>query len=113
MTSKLHYTIFAFFFQAEHEPGNPYDFTYSVKEEGIDHDHKAQSDGDVVKGEYRTLLPDGRTQIVRYTADWKNGYNAEVIYEGEATYPEPKPTQKPYRSQSDNAGTGLSPPSAG
>lgn len=76
---------------AEHEPGNPYDFTYSVKEEGIDSSHNAKSDGDVVKGEYRTLLPDGRTQIVRYTADWKNGYNAEVIYEGEATYPEPKP----------------------
>lgn len=53
-------------------------FTLKVQEEDIDNTHQAQSDGDVVKGEYRTLLPDGRTQIVRYTADWKNGYNAEV-----------------------------------
>jgi hypothetical protein len=73
----------------------PFDFTYAVKEDdGNDFSHQAQSDGDVVKGEYRTLLPDGRTQIVRYTADWKNGYNAEVIYEGEAVYPEEKPTTR-------------------
>jgi hypothetical protein len=83
--------------ESVHEPGDPYDFTYSINENEngvIDHTHKAKSDGDVVKGEYRTLLPDGRTQIVRYTADWKNGYNAEVIYEGEAVYPEEKPTTR-------------------
>ena len=32
-------------------------------------------------------MPDGRLQIVKYTADWKNGYNAEVSYQGQPTYP--------------------------
>ena len=45
------------------------------------------SDGDVIRGEYRVQLPDGRLQIVKYTADWKNGYNAEVSYQGQPTYP--------------------------
>lgn len=75
----------------------PFDFTYAVKDDvGNDFSHNAESDGDVVKGEYRTLLPDGRLQIVKYTADWKNGYNAEITYEGEAQYPEPpKTTARP------------------
>ncbi|XP_041785873.1 pro-resilin-like [Anopheles merus] len=73
-----------------HEPGMPFDFQYKVNdiETQNDYSHKAVSDGDVTRGEYRVQLPDGRTQIVRYTADWKNGYNAEVSYEGEAKYPE-------------------------
>lgn len=67
----------------------PFDFNYAVNDAptGVDHSHKATSDGDVVRGEYRVALPDGRMQVVRYTADWKNGYNAEVTYEGTPTYP--------------------------
>lgn len=63
-----------------HEPGMPFDFTYSVNdiEHGNDYSHNAISDGDVTRGEYRIKLPDGRTQIVKYTADWKNGFNAQV-----------------------------------
>ncbi|XP_063630568.1 cuticle protein 19-like [Cydia splendana] len=71
-----------------HEPGMPFDFAYSVNEDGNDYSHNAVSDGDVTRGEYRVALPDGRTQIVKYTADWKNGFNAEVSYEGEARYPD-------------------------
>lgn len=68
----------------------PFDFNYAVNDIDTqnDYSHKAVSDGDVTRGEYRIQLPDGRTQIVRYTADWKNGYNAEVSYEGTAQYPE-------------------------
>ena len=50
--------------------------------------HKEARDGYVTSGEYRVALPDGRTQVVRYTAD-ENGYRADVSYEGEAQYPPP------------------------
>ncbi|XP_068247459.1 cuticle protein 7-like [Palaemon carinicauda] len=75
------------------EEGMPFDFEYAVKDayKGLDFDHNSNSDGKVVNGQYRVLLPDGRTQIVTYTADHYNGYQAEVTYEGEAQYPEPQP----------------------
>ncbi|XP_064119060.1 pro-resilin-like [Macrobrachium nipponense] len=70
--------------------GRPFDFSYEVKDayKGLDFGHSSDSDGKVVTGKYYVLLPDGRTQIVTYTADDDNGYQAEVRYEGEATYPE-------------------------
>ncbi|XP_068248820.1 cuticle protein 7-like [Palaemon carinicauda] len=73
------------------QEGMPFDFKYAVKDayKGLDFDYN--SDGKVVNGQYRVLLPDGRTQIVTYTTDHHNGYQAEVTYEGEAQYPEPQP----------------------
>ncbi|XP_061396046.1 pro-resilin-like, partial [Musca vetustissima] len=73
-----------------HMPGMPFEFEYAVNdvETANDYAHKANSDGDVVTGEYRVQLPDGRTQVVRYTADWKTGYHADVSYEGEPQYPQ-------------------------
>ncbi|XP_034106057.1 pro-resilin [Drosophila sulfurigaster albostrigata] len=73
-----------------HVPGMPFDFEYAVQdpETANDYAHKASSDGDVVTGEYRVQLPDGRTQVVRYMADWKTGYHADVSYEGEAQFPQ-------------------------
>ncbi|XP_025985927.1 pro-resilin [Solenopsis invicta] len=64
----------------------PYSFQYEVVDppSGNDYSHRQSSDGNVVQGEYRVLLPDSRTQIVRYMADDANGYNAEVQYEGQA-----------------------------
>lgn len=42
--------------------------------------HQQASDGSVTTGTYRVLLPDGRTQIVDFTADKQNGYVANVKY---------------------------------
>ena len=68
----------------------PYEFAWEVKDEPTKNDyaHEAKSDGKVVTGSYRVLLPDGRTQIVSYRAD-ENGYVADVKYEGEAQFPAP------------------------
>ncbi|XP_011497661.1 PREDICTED: pro-resilin-like [Ceratosolen solmsi marchali] len=76
-----------------HEPGMPFDFNYAVKEDtfGNDYSHNAISDGDVTTGVYRVQLPDGRTQIVRYTADWKHGFTAQVSYEGTPHFDPPRP----------------------
>merc|ERR1712055_1265580 len=93
--------------EPEKEEGMPFDFGYEVKDDykGVDFDHNSNSDGKVVTGEYRVLLPDGRTQIVTYTADHYNGYQAEVTYEGEAQYPEPNPYQRPEPSYAPPAPT--------
>ncbi|XP_063590350.1 cuticle protein 19-like isoform X1 [Penaeus indicus] len=76
------------------EPGMPFDFAYSVKDDytGNAFGHAAQSDGIITSGSYRVLLPDGRTQVVTFSADPHNGYQAEVTYEGEAIYSIPKPS---------------------
>ncbi|XP_076065107.1 uncharacterized protein LOC143039134 [Oratosquilla oratoria] len=79
------------------EPGMPYDFAYAVKDEysGNDFAHDEKSDGDVTSGSYRVALPDGRTQIVTFTADHHKGFVADVTYEGEASYPPPAPYHPP------------------
>ena len=60
--------------------GMPYDFSYAVQDEysGNDFGHSENSDGNVVTGEYFVQLPDGRRQIVTYTADHDSGYVADV-----------------------------------
>lgn len=35
-----------------------------------------------MKGEYSLIEPDGSRRIVKYYADKKNGFNAQVIREG-------------------------------
>ncbi|XP_032795095.2 pro-resilin [Daphnia magna] len=77
---------------AEAEPvvvPQPYSFGYNVKDDETFNDfyHAENADGNVVTGTYRVALPDGRTQIVTYKAD-KDGYTADVKFEGEAKYPE-------------------------
>ena len=67
----------------------PYNFHYAVIDAASGNDYKQQesSDGRTVQGEYRVRLPDGRNQIVRYRADDATGFNADVQYEGEPSYP--------------------------
>lgn len=60
-----------------------YDFHYEVNDEKTG-DQKSQTEsriGDVVKGSYSFIQPDGNRRIVEYTSDDKHGLNAEVRYE--------------------------------
>ena len=45
----------------------PYNYNWAVADTdaGLNYGQEENSDGSVVTGEYRVLLPDGRTQIVR------------------------------------------------
>ena len=86
---------------AYHEPAYPdvppqYSYTYAVQDDYSYANFAAEEarDGYNTQGSYRVNLPDGRVQIVTYTAD-ANGYVADVKYEGEAQYPEYKPAYKP------------------
>ncbi|XP_063852651.1 adult-specific cuticular protein ACP-20-like [Scylla paramamosain] len=78
-------------------PIQPHTFGYTVHDPyfGDSHQHQEVSDGTTTKGEYRVALPDGRTQIVTYSADSSTGFNAQVTYEGEA---------KPYVPQDSSKG---------
>ncbi|KAK8405528.1 hypothetical protein O3P69_001828 [Scylla paramamosain] len=61
--------------------GMPYDFQYGVQdpESGNTFSHVENSDGRTTQGEYRVLLPDGRTQVVTFY-DNGGGFNADVTY---------------------------------
>lgn len=48
-------------------------------ESGNDFGHKESRDGEVTRGVYYVLLPDGRRQTVEYIAD-ENGYRPVVTY---------------------------------
>lgn len=59
-----------------------YDYSYSVSDPHTG-DHKTQHeirDGDVVKGEYSLLQPDGSFRKVTYTADDHNGLVAHITF---------------------------------
>ena len=78
------------------ETPKPYAFEYGVADDYSGANFKAAetADGKAVTGSYQVNLPDGRVQIVTYTAD-QNGYVADVKYEGVAQYPEYKPAPAP------------------
>jgi len=95
--------------EEEKYPPKPFAYEYGGADESGRHFAKTETSDDdgVVRGEYRVELPDGRVQIVSYTADHVNGYQADVRYEGEAKpyVPEPEydqprqkyvPQHKPY-----------------
>lgn len=66
-----------------------YDFKYGVADAHTG-DHKSQyehRDGDVVKGQYSLLEPDGTIRTVDYTSDPHNGFNAVVTRSGHAIHP--------------------------
>jgi len=73
-----------------------YNYEYGVNDgySGAVFSQKENRDNYNTAGEYRVNLPDGRVQIVSYTAG-PEGYVADVTYEGVAAYPEYKPAAHP------------------
>ena len=81
-------------YKEEKLPPQPFAYEYGVKDDysGASYQKSETQDAyGVVGGSYTVALPDGRTQIVTYTADHEGGFIADVKYEGVAQYPpEPK-----------------------
>ncbi|XP_062562263.1 uncharacterized protein LOC134225864 [Armigeres subalbatus] len=77
----------------DHDETEGYAFGYRVRDfhTGNDFGHIQNRDNGVTRGEYHILLPDGRVQNVRYTADDK-GFHAEVSYESIPTPHESAPS---------------------
>merc|ERR1712117_410329 len=79
-----------------------YNYQFGVNDpeySGAVFSHQENREDYNTQGEYRVNLPDGRVQIVSYTAG-PEGYVADVRYEGEAAYPEAapyKPAPAPYK----------------
>merc|ERR1712002_1238888 len=80
-----------------------YEFDYAVKDDykGLDFGHQEARDGYNTQGSYFVLLPDGRLQRVTYSVNGDSGFIAEVSYEGEAQYPQPKPVNNAYAPPSN------------
>lgn len=78
------------------DPTSSSEFTYGVDQAGDDNNngdkkrHHEVRDGDVVKGQYQVVEPDGSLRIVRYTADPRNGFNAVVSRKLGIGHPEEK-----------------------
>merc|ERR1712099_179558 len=81
-------------YKEEKLPPQPFAYQYGVKDDHSGASYQKSETQDqygVVGGSYTVALPDGRTQIVTYTADHEGGFIADVKYEGVAqSPPEPK-----------------------
>ncbi|CAH0728888.1 unnamed protein product, partial [Brenthis ino] len=66
-----------------------YAFNYGVKDPhtGDVKSQQEERDGDVVKGSYSLVEPDGTTRTVNYSADDHTGFNAIVHRSGHAVHP--------------------------
>ncbi|XP_041976799.1 cuticle protein 8-like [Aricia agestis] len=72
-----------------------YHYAYGVQDphSGNQQNHKEERDGDVVRGEYSLVEPDGSLRVVKYTADPKNGFQATVHKQpGHAPAQAPRPS---------------------
>ena len=71
-------------------PAKPYNYAYEVVDPiaGNAYGHRETTNGNgIFEGEYRVVLPDTRTQIVKYSVSAETGYVAEVTYEGTPQFP--------------------------
>ena len=77
-----------------------YNFEWEVVDDysKLNFGQREDRDGYATTGEYRVLLPDCRTQIVKYnTADGYSGNVVEVLYEGTPCVESYKPNYSPAR----------------
>lgn len=84
-------------YKEEKLPPQPFAYQYGVADDysGANFEKaETQDNYGNLQGSYRVNLPDGRVQVVSYTADHENGFVADVKYEGTAVYPE-EPKYKP------------------
>lgn len=90
----LNYIFLIFISHFLQAPVN-YNYYYKVQDDYsyVDFGANEKRKGEYTDGYYYVVLPDGRTQKVKYYVDGYSGYVAEVTYEGEAKYPE---NNKPY-----------------
>ena len=78
----------------ENEIPQAYNYHYGVKDDYSKANFaksESQDDKGNVQGTFVISLHDGRIQTTTYTADPVQGFIAEVTYQGEPVYPEPKP----------------------
>lgn len=79
----------------EYDPNPQYTYAYDVKD-ALTGDSKSQyesREGDIVRGRYSLIEPDGSRRIVEYTADPVNGFNAVVQREAVAPVVQLTPTR--------------------
>lgn len=80
-----------------------YAFNYGVNDQhtGDIKQQSEQREGDVVKGQYSLVEPDGSIRTVDYTADPVNGFNAVVSKSGPGVHAAPvvKPVAVPVVAQ--------------
>ena len=81
-------------YPVDNEIPQPYNYQYGVKDDYSKANFAKTESRDEkgnVQGTFVISLPDGRIQTTTYTADPLRGFIAEVTYQGEPVYPEPKP----------------------
>merc|ERR1719516_475421 len=87
--------------KVEKLPPKPFQYKYGVQDDyskAAFLKEESQDANGVVNGVFKTNLPDGRIQTVRYSTSPEGGTLAEVTYEGEAVFPpEPAGGYGPYK----------------
>ena len=62
----------------DHHPAYKFQYKIADKKHGDYHGQEEHRDGDKVEGVYWLVEPDGHKRIVKYRADKKSGFIAEV-----------------------------------
>jgi hypothetical protein len=85
--------VFSCVFQKDHPR---YAYEYGVNDPHTGDIKRAweKRDGDVVKGQYSLVEPDGSVRIVDYVADWETGFHATVTKQGPSIHKKREATSK-------------------